>query len=121
MVFIILTLASIIYTNWDLISLRYNRTSKEFSLYQQGNDKTSLGARFTMWRVGVMAFINPPLGETQAFRNEKIVDFLHFEKNQNSDALRYLNVHLHNGIIQTGSLFGIFGIYILGFLLHANI
>ncbi|AHF76227.1 Putative O-antigen ligase [Sodalis praecaptivus] len=121
LVFIILTLASIIYTNWDLISLRYNRTSQEFSLYQQGNDKTSLGARFTMWRVGVMAFINAPLGETQAFRNEKIVDFLHSEKNQNSDALRYLNVHLHNEIIQTGSLFGIFGIYILGFFYYTLI
>lgn len=121
LVFIILTLASIIYTNWDLISLRYDRTSQEFSLYQQGNDKTSLGARFTMWRVGVMAFINAPLGETQASRNEKIVDFLRSEKNQNSDALRYVDVHLHNEIIQTGSLFGIFGICILGFFYYTLI
>lgn len=74
-----------------------------------------------MWRVGVMAFINAPLGETQAFRNEKIVNFLHSEKNQNSDALRYLDVNLHNEIILAGSLFGIFGIYILGLFYYTLI
>lgn len=117
----ILILVSIIYTNWNLISVLYNRTSQEVLLYQNGNDKTSIGARFTMWRVGVMTFINAPLGETQSSRNEKIVRFLHSEKNQNSDALRYLNVHLHNEIIQAGSLFGIYGVYILIFFYYTLI
>ncbi|WP_074012828.1 O-antigen ligase [Candidatus Sodalis sp. SoCistrobi] len=121
LLFIILTFASVIYSNWNVISLRYNQTKQEVSLYQHGNDNTSLGARFTMWRVGVMTFINAPLGETQYSRNKKIRNFLHSERNQNSDALKYLDVHLHNEIIQTASLFGIFGISILCFFYYTLI
>lgn len=99
--------------NSKIIETRFNDTISDINAYRQGNDQTSLGARFSMWKVGVMSFYEHPLGTTQNTRNNYIRDYLLKNKQENSAVFQYLDVHLHNEIIQYGSLFGIVGVLIL--------
>lgn len=89
---------------------RLEGTVTEYSAFTHGNDQTSLGSRFTLWKVGMLAFEQSPLGQTQETRNAFIKDYLSQHGNSHSWALLYINVHLHNEFIQYASLFGLAGV-----------
>lgn len=108
----VLALVVVIAANSKIIIERYDSTLHEVSAYNSGNDQTSLGARFSMWKLGVMAFSHAPFGQSESHRNNTITEYLH-DVNEQSAALQYTTVHLHNEFIQYASLFGIFGVIVL--------
>lgn len=98
--------------NSKIIINRLDSTMIEIREYNLGNDHTSLGARFSMWKLGAMAFAKSPFGQSETHRNNEIINFLK-TANEKSEAAGYLTVHLHNEFIQYASIFGIFGILVL--------
>ncbi|MEZ2577277.1 O-antigen ligase family protein [Buttiauxella ferragutiae] len=99
--------------NSKIIETRFKDTTSDITAYRQGNDQTSLGARFSMWKVGIVSFYDHPFGATQNTRNHYIRDYLVKNHQENSAVFQYLDVHLHNEIIQYSSLFGIIGVLVL--------
>lgn len=112
---IILAFIAVAILGKNIIESRYDTTRQEISRFNNGDDHTSLGSRFTMWKSGMVAIAENPLGETQITRNKIIHDWLISSHNSDSFALDYIDVHLHNEFIQYASLFGIFGAMILLF------
>jgi len=98
--------------NSNIIVNRYDSTMYEINQYNRGDDNTSLGARFSMWKLGLVAFKDSPFGQSESQRNAEITDYLKENKVQ-SAATQFLKVHLHNEFIQYASIFGIFGVVIL--------
>lgn len=107
--------------SYKLIEGRLDTTIQEYNAYQSGNDRTSLGSRFTMWKTGILAFEASPLGQTQYHRNQFIKEYLYAHNQPKSWALYYMNVHLHNEFIQFASLFGIAGIIALIYFFYVFI
>ncbi|OAT15512.1 O-antigen ligase [Buttiauxella noackiae ATCC 51607] len=100
------------YNNY--IKPKINVTLNEIQSYEvnNGNFNGSLTARLAMWAVGYEAFKHNPLSMSL----EKREDFFKKEVNEtnkNSSALAFTRIHLHNEIIETASLQGIFGIIAL--------
>lgn len=121
-IYIALTLSALIAVctiNSKIIETRFKDTTSDITAYNQGNDQTSLGSRFSMWKVGAISFYEHPFGATQSTRNHYIRDYLVKNHQENSAVFQYLNVHLHNEIIQYSSLFGVFGLLIL-FYFYVN-
>ncbi|NIH16369.1 O-antigen ligase family protein [Serratia symbiotica] len=110
--FLIALFFSVICINKTTIQHQAEMVVKEIFSYSHGNDHTSLGSRFTLWKTGLIAFHEQPFGQTQLHRNRIIKDYLN-SVNPNSFALEYIDVHLHNELIQYISIFGIFGAVIL--------
>ncbi|MDH1318564.1 O-antigen ligase family protein [Enterobacter bugandensis] len=108
----VLSLAVVASLNSRIIINRIDSTMIEIREYNLGNDHTSLGARFSMWKLGAMAFAESPFGQSETHRNNEIINFLK-NANEKSEAAGYLTVHLHNEFIQYASIFGIFGILVL--------
>lgn len=106
-------LSAVVFSNRNIIDARLHDVMNDVQLYKESNDRTSLGARFTMWEVGLAAFAHKPLGQTLQQRNQFIVQYLDNHGKKNSEALQYLEVHLHNEMIESASRFGIIGIVIL--------
>ncbi|MDF7647328.1 O-antigen ligase family protein [Pantoea sp. Acro-805] len=107
--------------SYKVIEGRLESTVNEYHDYEQGNDKTSLGSRFTMWKTGVMAFERAPFGQSQYERNKFITAYLDAHNQSDSWALIYINVHLHNEFIQFASLFGVVGIVVLLYFFYTFI
>lgn len=107
--------------SYKLIEKRVERTIVEYDNYQKGNDKTSLGSRFTMWKTGILAFEQEPFGQTQYNRNKFIKNYLYTHHQRDSWALKYIDVHLHNEFIQFSSLFGVSGILALIYFFYVYI
>lgn len=105
-------LSAAIFTNRHIIDTRLQEVVNDVKLYKKSNDRTSLGARFTMWKVGLAAVEHKPFGQTLHQRNHFIVQYLDNHGNKHSEALNYLDVHLHNEMIESASRFGIVGILI---------
>ncbi|MFZ4217618.1 O-antigen ligase family protein [Enterobacter ludwigii] len=97
------------------IKPKMEQTVAEIHSFQQGYDDTSLGARFSMWVVGVENGLAHPLGQSMESRElwtEKYV-----ENHQNLvSSMRYIDVHLHNEFIEKFSLQGIPGVIVLVFV-----
>lgn len=110
---LILLLASIsifgfIYKN--NLQKKIDITNSEINIYlsSDGNKLTSLGSRFSMWKEGIWFIKQEPLGASQEKRNIMIAEHVKKYKT-NEGALEYISVHLHNELIETTSLQGIFG------------
>ncbi|HBZ14403.1 O-antigen ligase family protein [Pantoea sp. BRR-3P] len=99
--------------SYKVIETRFDTTVQEYRDYEHGNDRTSLGSRFTMWKTGILSFEKAPFGQTQVERNNFITTYLDAHNQKDSWALIYINVHLHNEFIQYASLFGVLGIVVL--------
>lgn len=112
-------LAAVVAINHTMLMARLNSTSHEIQAYNAGNDYTSLGARFSMWKVGIVAFKASPFGQSESHRNNTITQYL-AETHTQSNAVDYLTIHLHNEFIQYASLFGIFGIAVL-FIFYSSL
>jgi O-antigen ligase len=100
-------------SSYKIIETRLDSTFSEISNYQHGDDKTSLGSRFTMWKMGLLSFEHSPLGQTLYERNQYITEYLDSHNQSDSFSLSFIDVHLHNEVIQYASVFGIFGVIVL--------
>lgn len=108
----LLSLVVVMAASSKIIIDRYDATMREIGEYNRGNDYTSLGARFSMWKLGVIAFSDSPFGQSESHRNKEITEYLHDAK-EKSAATQYLRVHLHNEFIQYASIFGLLGVVVL--------
>ncbi|WP_312692165.1 O-antigen ligase family protein [Kosakonia sp.] len=115
-----IALVAVVAVNHKMLTARLDSTLQDIQAYNNGWDYTSLGARFSMWKVGIVAFKESPLGQSESHRNNAITQYL-AEKNIKSNAADYLTIHLHNEFIQYASLFGVFGILILAFFYYSLI
>ena len=92
----------------DYIKPKINQTLQEVTLYEKGKDNTSLGARFSMWTVGLANFSNAPFGQSMNSRQEYTSQYT--SKNPKyKTAMQFVNIHLHDEMIETLSLQGIVG------------
>uniref|UniRef100_A0A182SLK7 O-antigen ligase-related domain-containing protein n=1 Tax=Anopheles maculatus TaxID=74869 RepID=A0A182SLK7_9DIPT len=91
------------------IKPKIEQTSTEIMLYQKGNDDSSLGSRFSLWRVGLEIFSQHPFGNTVEARQKQATEIVaHDPKNQT--ALTYITSHLHDELLEAASLQGIIGL-----------
>lgn len=98
------------------VTILYNRyiqprmiqAYNDITLYQEGENNTSLGARFSMWAVGLNNFSRSPFGQSIQSRIAHSTKYTQ-EHPQYKVAMQYLDVHLHDEFIETLSLQGMFG------------
>ncbi|ADW75932.1 O-antigen polymerase [Rahnella aceris] len=98
---------------YNKVLTRFDNLQNEVTSYNDGERNTSVGARFSMWRAGVDAFKHHPFGQSADSRNALATTFIDEHEGGNPEALRNLQFHLHNDIIDTMSLQGIFGALIM--------
>ena len=98
-----------------LILPKLQQTQTEVESYQKGNDATSLGARFSMWSVGIQNGLAHPLGQSVEDREVWTQQYVKNGHPHLASALDYIRVHLHNEFIEKYSLQGIPGLVILFF------
>jgi len=101
---IVLSASSVVYLAWDRIS----QISTEISEYDTNND-TSIGARFSMWSAGAHSIEPSFLGQSADQRYKKAIDYIDQYQRGNPEAKRNVIYHLHNDLLETLSLQGIFG------------
>lgn len=96
------------------IAPKLKQTTIEIADFNKGNDNTSLGARFSMWIVGVENGLNHPLGQSIESRKQWSAGYT--EKHPHlKTAMQYMDIHLHNEFIEKYSLQGILGVILLLF------
>ncbi|PKE27774.1 polymerase [Rahnella sp. AA] len=98
---------------YNKVLSRIDNLHNEVTSYDEGNRNTSVGARFSMWRAGIDAFRQHPFGQSADSRNALATTFITQHEGGNPEALRNLQFHLHNDIIDTMSLQGILGAIIM--------
>lgn len=108
----LLSLMVVMAVSSKIIIDRYDATMRDIKEYNHGNDNTSLGARFSMWKLGIIAFSDSPFGQSEPHRNKIIIKYLDDAKKKSAATL-YLKVHLHNEFIQYASIFGLIGVIVL--------
>ncbi|KNC94290.1 O-antigen ligase family protein [Trabulsiella odontotermitis] len=97
------------------IKPKIDQTVTEIHSFHQGQDDTSLGARFSMWVVGVENGLAYPLGQSMGSREQWTGRYVKEHPNFSSSML-YIHVHLHNEFIEKFSLQGVPGVIFLAFL-----
>lgn len=99
------------------IMKRVNDLRTDIIKYNADNSETSVGARFAMYKTGLESSYNNYIGQPLEERNEKIKAIVADNKDL-SGARHYLNVHLHNQLIDTLSTTGWLGVILnIAFLL----
>ena len=88
-------------------------TATEISDYKNNDGNTSLGARFSLWKAGVVAFRYHHLGQSSDQRYGEAKNYIDENEHQNPEALRVLGDHFHNDLIEATSLRGIEGMLVL--------
>lgn len=98
----------------DKVERKIDQTRHEVNVYQQsnGNAGSSLGTRFAMWQVGLHVFQESPWGMSMEQRKQLAQQYIKQEGKYQS-ALLFINVHLHNEMIDTATLQGTIGVIIL--------
>lgn len=91
------------------IKPKIEQTSEEIMLYQKGDDLSSLGSRFSLWKVGFDIFLQHPFGNTVEARYAQAAEII-AKAPQNKTALTYINVHLHDELLEAASLQGVVGL-----------
>ncbi|HEP0364691.1 TPA: O-antigen ligase family protein [Enterobacter hormaechei subsp. steigerwaltii] len=115
MIFLCIVTGIIAVSHKPLISPKIQQTVTEITKYQKGHDATSLGARFSMWNVGLMTGIAHPLGQSIESRESWVRNYVANGHQHVAAALGYIRIHLHNEFIEKYSLQGIPGLLILCF------
>ncbi|ANI80700.1 O-antigen ligase family protein [Kosakonia oryzae] len=98
-----------------LIAPKIAQTQSEIEDYQQGQDGTSLGARFSMWIIGVQNGLAHPLGQSIGSREVWSQNYVKEGHPHLVASLHYIRIHLHNEFIEKYSLQGIPGLLLLLF------
>ena len=94
---------------------RINEAVQETEHYDITKPGGSLGDRYTMWYAGLAALKHAPLGQSVESRNDFISEKIAEGKISNSIEV-YLNIHLHNELIDILSLQGVIGGLLLLFV-----
>lgn len=103
-----------------MLEKRYANFQTDLRAYNNENSKTSIGARFAMQEAGIIAGKENPFGQSLEQRSHTIRATAKQDPSLRG-AITYLNVHLHNELIDTFSLKGAFGvILLLGFYIAAS-
>ncbi len=89
----------------DTIHKRANDLINDMRSYSQNNSQTSVGARFAMVQSGMDAGLVAPFGQSAEQRAEEITAVAQ-QTPAMKGAVSYLNVHLHNDVIEAFSLKG---------------
>ncbi|HKS33351.1 MAG TPA: O-antigen ligase family protein [Enterobacteriaceae bacterium] len=98
-----------------VIENRYHDFMSDMHSYSESKSSTSIGARLAMQRVGFDAGTAHKWGQSLEQRGAEI-QALALKDASLAGALIYVNVHLHNELIDTFSLKGIPGVMVLLFL-----
>ncbi len=101
----IITLTLCIALFHDTIHKRTSDLINDVRSYNQNNSQTSVGARFAMVQSGMDAGLVAPFGQSAEQRAAHITAFAQ-QTPAIKGALGYLNVHLHNDVIEAFSLKG---------------
>lgn len=101
----------------SIIENRYQNMMVDLQSYSQNNSNTSIGARLAMQRAGIEAGKEHYWGQSLEQRGAEIQQ-LALQDTSLQGAVAFLDVHLHNEIIDTFSLKGIPGVVVL-LLLYA--
>ena len=96
----------------SVIENRYQSFLTDLHSYTQDNSVNSIGARLAMQQVGISTGKAHLLGQSLEQRGEEI-QRLGEQDLQLRGALEFINVHLHNEVIDTFSLKGIPGVVVL--------
>ncbi|WP_411570339.1 O-antigen ligase family protein [Pectobacterium cacticida] len=96
----------------DTLHQRVNDLINDIHSYSMNNSKTSVGARIAMYQSGVDAGETALFGQSAEQRAEKIVAQAAQQPNL-AGAVEYLNVHLHNELIDAFSLKGVPGVILI--------
>lgn len=99
-----------------IIKPKFDITVNEYNRYENtnGNEDGSLTSRLAMWRIGTSLIALHPAGNSLEERWNYAVNYVK-QHNADKSALPYINVHLHNEVIEVTSLMGIQGAAVLLF------
>lgn len=103
----------------ETIHQRVNDLINDVHSYSMNNSRTSVGARIAMYQSGIEAGEEALLGQSAEQRAERIVAQAEQKPNL-AGAVEYLDVHLHNEVIDAFSLKGLPGAILL-VLLYASL
>ncbi|WP_336852644.1 O-antigen ligase family protein [Pectobacterium brasiliense] len=96
----------------ETIHQRVNDLINDVHSYSMNNSRTSVGARIAMYQSGIEAGEEALLGQSAEQRAERIVAQAEQKPNL-AGAVEYLDVHLHNEVIDAFSLKGLPGAILL--------
>lgn len=88
---------------------RYQEMQADITLYQDKNSVSSVGSRLVMFKVGLQAGLAAPFGESAERRGNNIKQQVQANPKL-AGALNYINVHMHNEVIENFSLRGVGGV-----------
>ncbi|HBQ6676435.1 TPA: O-antigen ligase family protein [Klebsiella pneumoniae] len=91
---------------------RYQGLRNDVSQYQDNNSVSSIGSRLAMFQSGLQAALDAPFGESAERRNDNIKRQVE-KKPKLTGALDYMDVHMHNELIENFSLRGVGGVITL--------
>ena len=98
-----------------VIEKRYNSFVTDLHFYSKNNSNTSIGARLAMQQAGIDVGKKHYWGQSLEQRDAEIKAFSQQDTSLKG-ALQFVDVHLHNEVIDTFSLKGISGVIALLFL-----
>lgn len=100
--------AVVLHFTWD----RIVQIKSDIVEYHSNND-TSIGARFSIWKSGWYGVSDNFWGQNADQRYYKLEEYIRQYERDNPEASRNVIYHLHNDILETLSLQGIFGLFSL--------
>lgn len=89
---------------------RYHEGIADINNYSQNDSNNSLGARLAMYEIGFDIFMADPYGIRSVESRDRQMRDLVKKHEYLAGALPFSNVHLHNEVIEAGSLKGVLGI-----------
>lgn len=98
-----------------IIKPRMIAALQETENYNVATASGSFNSRFAMWQAGIYVFEHHPMGQSAGSRYTLIKDAVE-HKEFSSFIMQFINVHLHNEIIETLSLQGLWGTLLLVFV-----
>lgn len=87
--------------------------TEEF-LAQDGNNEGSFSSRLAMWTVGAKSFALSPMGRSMEARETWMRNYIDSSGKYHA-GWNYLNIHLHNEVMDTATLQGVLGVLVLLF------
>jgi len=117
LLFVILSIGVVTAFSYQhVIKPKFDTTINEFNRYEatNGNEHGSLTSRLALWSIGKSLIIDHPLGNSLEERWSYARDYVK-RNNADNSALRFVNVHLHNEVIEVASLMGVQGALVLLF------
>ncbi|MFS2225270.1 O-antigen ligase family protein [Pantoea sp. B65] len=117
LIFVVLCIGVVMALSYQhVIKPKFDTTINEFNRYEttNGNLDGSLTSRLAMWKIGSSLIARHPFGNSLEDRWHYAQEYVQ-KHNEDRSALRYINVHLHNEVIEVASLMGVQGAIVLLF------